>query len=79
MQAVTIPSSGKLSDLYGRTPMLILGTVIFLMGRRERVESVPEACLARCLGRAHHAPMVPSALLDRKDDGGEDEHAADRD
>lgn len=32
IQAVTIPIYGKLADLYGRKPVLIAGTVIFLAG-----------------------------------------------
>ena len=32
MQAVTIPIYGKLSDLYGRKPILMFGIVIFLIG-----------------------------------------------
>lgn len=31
-QTVTIPVYGKLSDLYGRKPVLIIGTVIFIIG-----------------------------------------------
>jgi EmrB/QacA subfamily drug resistance transporter len=32
VQAVTIPIYGKLADLYGRKPVLIIGTLIFLAG-----------------------------------------------
>jgi EmrB/QacA subfamily drug resistance transporter len=32
VQAVTIPIYGKLADLYGRKPLLLAGTVIFLIG-----------------------------------------------
>jgi len=32
VQAVTIPIYGKLADLYGRKPVLLIGTVIFLGG-----------------------------------------------
>lgn len=31
-QTVTIPVYGKLSDIYGRKPVLIIGTVIFIIG-----------------------------------------------
>ncbi len=31
-QTITIPIYGKLSDLYGRKPILIVGTIIFLIG-----------------------------------------------
>ena len=31
-QTVTIPVYGKLADLYGRKPVLVAGTVIFLVG-----------------------------------------------
>lgn len=31
-QTVTIPVYGKLADLYGRKPILIIGTIIFLIG-----------------------------------------------
>jgi EmrB/QacA subfamily drug resistance transporter len=31
-QAVTIPIYGKLADLYGRKPVLVVGTLIFLVG-----------------------------------------------
>ena len=32
VQAVTIPIDGKLADLYGRKPVLIVGTLVFLCG-----------------------------------------------
>ena len=32
VQTITIPVYGKLADIYGRKPILILGTVIFLIG-----------------------------------------------
>src|SRR5690242_12913685 len=31
-QAVTIPAYGKLADLFGRKPILMVGTVVFLLG-----------------------------------------------
>ncbi len=31
-QAVTIPIYGRLSDLYGRKPILLIGTALFLIG-----------------------------------------------
>lgn len=31
-QAVTIPIYGRLADLYGRKPMLVVGTIVFLAG-----------------------------------------------
>src|SRR5690606_37022309 len=31
-QTVTIPVYGKLADLYGRKPILVTGTIIFLVG-----------------------------------------------
>lgn len=31
-QAVTIPIYGRLADLYGRRPMLVVGTIVFLVG-----------------------------------------------
>src|SRR5665811_2418656 len=31
-QTVTIPVYGKLADLYGRKPVLVIGVVIFLIG-----------------------------------------------
>src|SRR5690554_3893366 len=32
VQTVTIPIYGKLADIYGRKPILILGILIFLLG-----------------------------------------------
>jgi len=68
-QTVTIPVYGKLADLYGRKPILVVGTLVFLLGSALSAASWNMVSLI-CFRGLQGLGAVPPAELGAGDDPG---------